>query len=270
MEHDHEEMEENTEELWRKHKVLHDGGGGVCEIEKIATDGVAGELVVHTKVLICEDHSVMVIINPRHTDMVDRESRRMRRLGWKTEDPIYKPGHVSMSIKLEFETKPPLQYNPLTYMQYNDEHHRTIIRDLLENDFDPTTNIGFFYNADAVCSETNTVLACMGDSIVGFLTTCPHDEGEISMVSVFGPYRRQGFGRCIVYDFEASYHILHGRCADFPVHAEHIIDGAVPFWKSVGWKVVNKHGVGNHRPNPARYDILTPMVDRMCDVYDME
>lgn len=265
MESDEENpYEANREELWRRHRVVDYVYSGYVEVKNIALQGVPEALIQRPDVGVTETGSLLVTICPPDTPEVNRHMRAIRRQGWKLAAPIHDDRHLTLAKLLEFEIQPPLDHNILVYRAYEDERDRETVRAMLLGDYDPVEEVGFYGRVDMVCSD-QTVLAYVGSTLVGFMTFDVYDEANIKMISVFGPYRRQGYGRLMVHDFEAAVDAF-SKEPHAPAHADYVYRDAEPFWRAVGWTVANGVGVGNHRPDPRRAAVIEPIIGCMANV----
>lgn len=88
-------------------------------------------------------------------------------------------------------------------------------------------------------------LAYIDDIFVGYAYFGGLDETCINYVWVDPKYRRQGYGRWMIQDFEAAVTQFHRGATVIPANT-YTIDNP-DFWKRVGWSVAGQFGVGNHR-----------------------
>ncbi len=223
---------------------------GHLELICLATDDLPASFepsVPTSKVCINDALDIKVSITPSDSVCL----RSLRRTEWKLDD-----GDVIKIMR--FKICPAID-SPVWYKNYDKKD--TGFVELLKADDNLFSGL-----TDIVCDENQTILCLVGDVIVGFMTFDRLDEGNLCAIAVFSPHRRKGYGRSMVYDFEAAVVEFNAGQPCSPAHASRVTRDAVPFWKAIGWRVSrNRAVVGNYRPSPERAPALEPMLNAMAN-----
>lgn len=225
---------------------------GQLELICLATDdvpaGTFGQLsLLESRVFVNKALEIKVSITPSGSTSL----RSLRRTEWKLDD-----GEVIRILR--FSISAAVDNNPLWYKSY-DKRDTKFVEMLKDDD-------NFFSDhLDLVCNEDQTILCFCEDVVIGFLTFDGRDEANICAISVFSPYRQKGYGRLMVYDFEAAVVEFNAGEPCSPAHASKVSKEAIPFWEAIGWRVSrNGAAVGNYRPSPGRVPALEPMLNAMA------